>query len=145
MIECDADKLPLTATFDPDDIWKVDEPKRPASPTESDTSFEDWLLRKPEKYVYDAMQDKEVQRQLEEARKKKADPTRRKTLEAGYGGSQYISSGMNAQMAEIKKALGNEMPSKSPAGSRSSSRAASPVPEHMGMHRTHSSRWKWRK
>lgn len=135
----------FAATFDPDDIWKLDEPKQPDSPAESDTSFEDWLLRKPEKYVYDAMQDKEVQRQLEELRKKKADPTRRKTLESGYGGSQYISSGMNAQLAEIKKALGNEVPSKSPAGSRGSSRAASPVQEHPGMQRTHSSRWRWRK
>lgn len=94
------------------------------------------------------MQDKEVQRQLEEKRKKSTDPARRKTLESGYGGSQYISSGINAQLAEIKKALGNEAPSKSPAGSRGSSRAASPVPDHPGhpgMQRTHSSRWRWRK
>ncbi|KAJ9111449.1 hypothetical protein QFC19_001218 [Naganishia cerealis] len=135
----------LIATFDPDDLWKVDDPKQPESPAESDQSFEDWLLRRPETYVYDAMQDKDVQRQIEESRSKETESSKRKTLEAGYGGSQYLTSGANAQLWEIKRALVGESPSKSPVGSRTSSRAASPVPEQPGLLRGHSSKWKWRK
>lgn len=136
----------LTASFDPDDLWKVDDPKPPESPTDSDDqSFEDWLLRKPEKYVYDAMQDKEVQRQIEELRKKEMESSKRKTLEAGYGGSQYTTSAANSQLLEVSKALVGEVPSKSPAGSRNNSRASSPVPQHAGLLRGHSSKWKWRK
>ncbi|KAJ9104517.1 hypothetical protein QFC21_002013 [Naganishia friedmannii] len=135
-----------TSSFDPDDLWKVDDPKPPESPTDSDDqSFEDWLLRKPEKYVYDAMQDKGVQRQIEELRKKATESSKRKTLEAGYGGSQYTASAANNQLLEVSKALVGEVPSKSPAGSRNNSRAASPVPPHAGLLRGHSSKWKWRK
>ncbi|KAJ9115030.1 hypothetical protein QFC22_005358 [Naganishia vaughanmartiniae] len=135
-----------TSSFDPDDLWKVDDPKPPESPADSDDqSFEDWLLRKPEKYVYDAMQDKEVQRQIEELRKKEMESSKRKTLEAGYGGSQYTASAATHQLLEVSKALVGEVPSKSPAGSRNNSRAASPVPQHGGLLRGHSSKWKWRK
>lgn len=79
----------LSDAFDPDDIYKTNDPVRPASPSSnhssSDELADDWVPPKPVTYVYDAALERKVL--LEEERKREAI----RALKAKGRGSSYIA------------------------------------------------------
>lgn len=81
--------LLVADAFDPDDIYKTNDPVRPASPSSnhssSDELADDWVPPKPVTYVYDAALERKVF--LEEERKREAI----RALKAKGRGSSYVA------------------------------------------------------
>ena len=81
--------LIVADAFDPDDIYKTNDPVRPSSPSSnhssSDELADDWVPPKPVTYVYDAALERKVF--LEEERKREAI----RALKAKGRGSSYVA------------------------------------------------------